>query len=212
MSYPPSHPSAGWYPDPSGASFERWWNGTEWSGASRPFGVAGARAFAPAPVVPAVSAQVVIPARSTVVAPYASAGAPATQGYGSAYAPLPVGVWRSPVDNRPWVRGMGDAIKVVFAKYATFDGRAGRPEYWYWALFNAIIVFGALFALLIPIVGVVIYLAIFVWAFAVLVPNIAVTVRRLRDAGYHWGWLFLSFVPLGGIALLVMTAMPSKHP
>lgn len=208
MSHPSSAASAGWYPDPAGGPFERWWNGAEWSGASRPFGVAGARDFAPAPVLPAVPAQVVIPA---AVSPYASAPV-ATSGYGAAYTPRPVGVWRSPVDNRPWVRGMGDAIRVVFAKYAAFDGRAGRPEYWYWTLVNALIVVGALVALLIPFVGVVIYLALIVWAIGVIVPNLAVTVRRLRDGGFHWAWLFLSFVPLGSIALIVMCALPSKHP
>ena len=43
-------------------------------------------------------------------------------------------------------------------------------------------------------------------------PWIALTVRRLRDAGFHWALIFVGFIPMvGGIALLVLLAMPSKE-
>ena len=42
-------------------------------------------------------------------------------------------------------------------------------------------------------------------------PSLAVKVRRLRDAGLHWAFIFLHFVPMGGIALLVLLAMPTKE-
>lgn len=44
-----------------------------------------------------------------------------------------------------------------------------------------------------------------------MLPSIAVTVRRLRDAGFHWAFIFIALVPLvGPIALIVMLAWPSK--
>ena len=42
-------------------------------------------------------------------------------------------------------------------------------------------------------------------------PTLALSVRRLRDAGFHWAFIFLRFVPMGGIALLVLFAMPTKE-
>ena len=50
-----------------------------------------------------------------------------------------------------------------------------------------------------------------VFYLAILVPTIALSVRRLRDAGFHWALIFVAFVPFaGGIALMVLLAMPTK--
>jgi uncharacterized membrane protein YhaH (DUF805 family) len=50
-----------------------------------------------------------------------------------------------------------------------------------------------------------------VWTVAVLLPNLAVAVRRLRDAGYGWGHLFWILVPIGGLVVLVVfLAQPTK--
>ena len=47
---------------------------------------------------------------------------------------------------------------------------------------------------------------------AILVPTLALSVRRLRDAGFHWAFIFLRFAPMvGGIALLILLAMPTKE-
>ena len=43
------------------------------------------------------------------------------------------------------------------------------------------------------------------------VPLLALIVRRLRDVGIHWAYIFIVFVPLGAITLLVMLAMPSQR-
>ena len=43
-------------------------------------------------------------------------------------------------------------------------------------------------------------------------PWLALTVRRLRDAGFHWALIFVGFIPMvGGFALLVLLAMPTKE-
>jgi uncharacterized membrane protein YhaH (DUF805 family) len=100
-----------------------------------------------------------------------------------------------------------DSIKTVFAKFAEFDGRATRPEYWWFALFNFLAV-GALNSLNIYfsrsesiLIGA--SLAGF-WSFVVLLPYLAVTVRRLRDAGYRWVELFWLLLPIAGLIVLIV--------
>jgi uncharacterized membrane protein YhaH (DUF805 family) len=140
----------------------------------------------------------------------------------------PIGVWRSAVDDRPAVTGMGGAIRTVFSKYAGFEGRASRPEFWYWMLFYGIVLAGC-YALLIigvftsygpgygrgyglPMLGGLFMVLLWLWLLGTFLPTLAVQIRRLRDAGYHWAVIFLSLVPFGGIAVLVMCAMPSRYP
>ena len=125
---------------------------------------------------------------------------------------------------------MINAYKNFFKNYAEFTGRSTRPDYWWVWLGNFILsipfwiiyfytvflsavmdsiddsvseatfmVFG-----LVAIIYVVFYLAI-------LVPTLALSVRRLRDAGFHWAFIFLRFAPMGGIALLILHAMPTKE-
>ncbi len=107
----------------------------------------------------------------------------------------------------------GDAIVTVFRKYADFTGRATRSEYWWWALFSAIVssALGAL-NLATPegVIAVGSSLA-GVWSIAVLVPSLAVAVRRLRDAGRAWTDLFWILLPIAGlIVLIVYWCEPSR--
>jgi uncharacterized membrane protein YhaH (DUF805 family) len=107
----------------------------------------------------------------------------------------------------------GEAIQTVFRKYAEFTGRATRAEFWWWALFNVLVV-GALNLFNVIPIGENAYLGSLlagVWSFAVLLPNLAVAVRRLRDAGYGWGNLFFILVPIAGIFVLIaFWAQPTK--
>lgn len=101
-------------------------------------------------------------------------------------------------------------LKVVRDNFANFEGRARRQEYWMFILFNFLIIIGlivltgilAAISESLAMLGVIIYI---IYAFAILIPNLAVVVRRLHDTG-NSGWMILiSFVPLiGGIWLLVL--------
>ena len=51
----------------------------------------------------------------------------------------------------------------------------------------------------------------FIFGLALFLPSLALMVRRLRDAGFHWALIFILFVPLGSIVLLVLFAMPTKE-
>ena len=125
---------------------------------------------------------------------------------------------------------MIQAYKNFFKNYAEFTGRSTRPDFWWVWLGNLILsipfwiiyfytvflstvmdsvsdsaseatfmVFG-----LVAIIYAIFYLAI-------LVPTLALSVRRLRDAGFHWAFIFLRFAPMGGLALLILFSMPTKE-
>jgi uncharacterized membrane protein YhaH (DUF805 family) len=168
----------------------------------------------------------------------AGAGGYGASGYGAGYTGAPgyavappIGTWRSAADDRPLVTGIGSAIRTIFSKYARFDGRAGRPEFWYWSLFEGIIFVGVYLLMIFTVFGSMaamngprmfytgfggfsglFIVLLWLWALATLVPGLAVTVRRLRDAGYHWALIFIALIPFGAIAVLVLCAMPSKYP
>jgi uncharacterized membrane protein YhaH (DUF805 family) len=81
------------------------------------------------------------------------------------------------------------AIKSGFSNYTNFRGAASRPEYWYWALFTFLAsVVGTSLDMFIP------FSFANLFSVATLLPSLAVSVRRLRDAGFSWTW-FLTIVP-----------------
>ncbi|MBL1073326.1 DUF805 domain-containing protein [Nocardia sp. 2] len=109
--------------------------------------------------------------------------------------------------------GFGEAIKSVLSQYANFNGRARRSELWWWVLgfflvyFATAILAGLLSAIheSLGIVGMLLYAVVLLGG---LVPNLAVTVRRLHDTDKSGWFILLGFIPLvGGIILLVFYCM-----
>lgn len=110
-----------------------------------------------------------------------------------------------------------EAVVSVFKNYFNFTGVARRSEFWWYSLFAFLVglvtslIDQALFPSAITDirysngpVGTIVGLAMFL-------PGLAVSVRRLRDAGRHWAWLFIAFVPLiGAIVLIVFWCSPSR--
>lgn len=113
------------------------------------------------------------------------------------------------------------AYKNFFKGYADFTGRATRSDFWWVWLMNSILfiplyIFWFQIALndaeeTDPILGVAIISVYMILAIVLFTPSLAVKVRRLRDAGLHWAFIFLHFVPMGGLALLVLLATPTKE-
>ena len=106
----------------------------------------------------------------------------------------------------------GQAIQHVFKNYAQFRGTAPRSEYWWWVLFTAAV--GLILGFLDGQMsdggdtGVLTGL----WAIATAIPTLAVTVRRLRDGGFHWALMLLLVIPFfGALVVLVLTIMPTKN-
>ncbi|MBC6976805.1 DUF805 domain-containing protein [Streptococcus cristatus] len=137
---------------------------------------------------------------------------------------------------------MFSAYKKFWTRYADFSGRSSRSDYWWVVLCHFLITlpfsYIALFGFLIPLFSEVYYaglydyepdlsgvtagagLAVFImfllaiyWV-ATIVPNLAIAVRRLRDAGFHWAFIFLtvgpslaSFIPVLNI-LAALVSLP----
>ena len=101
----------------------------------------------------------------------------------------------------------------AFRKYADFTGRARRKEFWIFSLFNFIIMFVLSFtANIIDSTGTIFLVVYVIYSLAVLVPSLAVTVRRLHDTGRSGAWYFIVFVPIAGpIVLLVFMCFDSDH-
>ena len=96
----------------------------------------------------------------------------------------------------------------VLKQYADFSGRARRKEYWMFALFNFIFLIVALILdnILGTTAGELPYgVFYFLYALVVLIPGLAVAVRRLHDVGKS-GWMILiALIPIiGAIWLLVL--------
>lgn len=99
-----------------------------------------------------------------------------------------------------------EAIQTVFRKFADFTGSAGRREFWWFALFS-VIVSSALGALNIstPDGRITIGSSLAaMWAVVILVPTLAVSVRRLRDAGHRWTQLLWILLPIAGLIVLIV--------
>ncbi|WP_155298092.1 DUF805 domain-containing protein [Deinococcus kurensis] len=124
---------------------------------------------------------------------------------------------------------MNEYLNVIRNNYANFTGRARRREYWMFTLINSVI----LILLQIPVQGAVIAMAaqneadtapsagltgvtlifvilLVVYSLAVMVPSIAVTVRRLHDTGKSGWWYLLNLIPLGSLVILVFMVLDSE--
>ncbi|MEA2166980.1 MAG: hypothetical protein QOF76_280 [Solirubrobacteraceae bacterium] len=103
-----------------------------------------------------------------------------------------------------------EAIRDAFSKYVTFSGRSSRAAYWWFYLFVLLVAIAAyLLDLALGTKGILYGLAILV----LLLPNLAVTVRRLHDSGHSGWWLLIALIPLiGAIVLLVFTLQDSDPP
>ena len=96
-------------------------------------------------------------------------------------------------------------------KYATFEGRARRKEYWFFVLFNVLAI------IVLEILDVVLGtfsketgfgLLSGLYAIAVLLPSLAVIVRRLHDTDRSGWWILINFIPvIGAFVLLIFTLL-----
>jgi len=99
-------------------------------------------------------------------------------------------------------------------KYAVFNGRARRKEYWMFTLFN--VIFSIVAIVLDNILGTASedlgYGLIYgLFGLAIIIPTLAITVRRLHDIGKSGWWILISLIPIiGGIWLFVLTVTDSQ--
>ena len=99
--------------------------------------------------------------------------------------------------------------RVVLEKYADFTGRARRSEYWWFTLANIIAVF--VLAILIAVAD-IFWVLYVIYGLALIIPSIAVTIRRLHDTDKSGWWILIALVPfVGGIILLVFMCIDSTR-
>ena len=102
----------------------------------------------------------------------------------------------------------------VLKKYAVFQGRARRKEYWMFYLVNLIIAFGL--GMLEGIMGLGLTEGLGMMAglylLLVLLPSLAVSVRRLHDTGRSGWWLLIAFLPLIGALVLLFFSIQDGEP
>jgi uncharacterized membrane protein YhaH (DUF805 family) len=95
-----------------------------------------------------------------------------------------------------------DAVKVCFAKYVDFSGRALRSEYWYFVLFVL------LAELCLNIINRRLGIA---FNLAIILPHLAVGARRLHDTDRSAWWLLLSLIPIiGWVVLIIWYCQPGE--
>lgn len=113
--------------------------------------------------------------------------------------------------------GALSAIKTCFRKYAVFEGRASRPEYWYFMLFSWLTLFADHFLFTLLRIeeihgSIALYICLGVYLGIPLVlflPILSVTVRRLHDTGKNGGYAILCLMPIVGwlAALFILICM-----
>ena len=109
------------------------------------------------------------------------------------------------------------AISAVKHKYLLFNGRAARKEFWAVMLFSVLISFALqlLYTLGFAIsdnLGLLLALPFVIFALGMVIPQLAVSVRRLHDTDKSGWWLLLGFIPIfGTIALIVLFSLASSE-
>ena len=98
----------------------------------------------------------------------------------------------------------GESIKTCFSKYADFNGRADRTEYWWFELFCLLVIVGA---------GVVNETLSNLASLALALPSLAVGARRLHDINKSGWWQLLYLIPvIGWIVVIYWAAQPAREP
>jgi uncharacterized membrane protein YhaH (DUF805 family) len=98
----------------------------------------------------------------------------------------------------------GESISTCFSKYASFDGRASRSEFWWWTLFTFLASAAS---------GLISEMLSGLFSLAVLLPSLAVGARRLHDTDRSGWFLLLWVIPvIGWIILLVWAVQEAKEP
>ena len=88
----------------------------------------------------------------------------------------------------------GESISTCISKYANFNGRATRSEFWWWALFVFLV--SLVSGTISPMLSSLLSLALFL-------PSIAVTARRLHDINRSGWWQLIGLIPLIGLLVMI---------
>ena len=119
---------------------------------------------------------------------------------------------------------MIEAYKKFWKGYVDFTGRSTPSDYWFAfsahvLIFFAYLLLDGVFERILSTTGSravftishYLLLIFFAYGVATVLPGIAITVRRLRDAGYNWLYIFIPLIPFVGIFILIfLLCQPTK--
>jgi uncharacterized membrane protein YhaH (DUF805 family) len=96
----------------------------------------------------------------------------------------------------------------VLKKYAVFEGRARRKEYWMFVLFNLIV------SVVLSILGRFAGLIVLSWIYslALFIPSLAVSIRRLHDTNRSGWWILITLIPIIGAIILLVFLVQDSDP
>jgi uncharacterized membrane protein YhaH (DUF805 family) len=94
------------------------------------------------------------------------------------------------------------AIRSGFANYVNFQGRAVASEFWWWQLFTLLVAFAL--GMVDGAIDLNADVISDLWALVVLLPGLAVSVRRLHDSDMSGWWIFALMIPFVGLVLLIV--------
>jgi len=97
----------------------------------------------------------------------------------------------------------------MWRNFANFSGRTNRRGFWMACLFNLFAFLAILLAAFIIPPFIVFQ---FLYAAAVIIPELSLTVRRLRDVGRAWYYIFLPFIPVVGTIILIVLLCKQSSP
>lgn len=106
--------------------------------------------------------------------------------------------------------GFAEAVKTaIFQRYADFQGRSRRSEYWYFLLFNFLLSFGGqllvgIAAAMVPALGGIIGILLLIVSLGLLIPGIAITIRRLHDLDKSGWWILIFLIPLVNLIMMLV--------
>jgi uncharacterized membrane protein YhaH (DUF805 family) len=104
--------------------------------------------------------------------------------------------------------GMAEAVRSVLSQYATFSGRARRSEYWWFVL--ASVIASVVASIVDTALGVSILSLLL--SLGLLIPSLALGVRRLHDIGKSGWWILIGLIPLVGVIVLIVFACQDSEP
>ncbi|MCL4546647.1 MAG: DUF805 domain-containing protein [Deltaproteobacteria bacterium] len=102
-----------------------------------------------------------------------------------------------------------DYFADVFKKYAVFNGRSRRAEYWYFALFSTII------SILLEIISFFVLknlIIVYLYDLAVLIPGLAVSIRRVHDIGKSGWFILINLIPIVGFIIWIVYMATDSQP
>lgn len=102
----------------------------------------------------------------------------------------------------------GQAVRAGFKGYVIWNARSTRAEYWWWVLFNVIVLVPAAIIDAFATFGalqVILFLGLFL-------PNLSVLIRRLHDTNKNGGWYWIQLIPIAGVIVIFVFTLLDSYP